>query len=84
MNMTNPPTTERKKPSFHVYTIVGATPEKKGYWHKIGAAFAHDDAKGITVQFDSHPIGDRVVLRLPTVVAEPVEPEVAAGDSGQA
>lgn len=35
------------------------------YWSKVGAAWAHKDAKGFTVQLESLPVGGRIVLRQP-------------------
>ena len=38
----------------------------KSYWTRIGAAWDHEDAKGLTVQLDLVPVnGGRIVLREP-------------------
>lgn len=37
---------------------------KKGFWTRIGAAWAHADGQGFTVQLDSLPIDGRVTLRV--------------------
>tara|TARA_R110002072_G_scaffold211424_2_gene368974 strand:+ start:4684 stop:4932 length:249 start_codon:yes stop_codon:yes gene_type:complete len=47
--------------AFHV-----AERGEKSYWTRIGAAWDHDDAKGLTVQLDLVPVnGGRIVLREP-------------------
>lgn len=39
---------------------------EKSYWTRIGAAWDHDDAKGLTVQLDLVPVKNgRIVLREP-------------------
>ena len=38
----------------------------KSYWTRIGAAWDHEDAKGMTLQLELMPVGDgRIVLREP-------------------
>ena len=40
----------------------------KSYWTRIGAAWDHEDAKGLTLQLDLVPVnGGRIVLREPAV-----------------
>jgi hypothetical protein len=38
---------------------------EKSYWNKVGAAWAHKDRKGYTLQLETCPINGRIVLRLP-------------------
>ena len=39
---------------------------EKSYWTRIGAAWDHEDAKGLTVHLDLVPVaGGRIVLRQP-------------------
>ena len=38
---------------------------EKSYWNKVGAAWAHKDGKGYTLQLETCPINGRIVLRLP-------------------
>lgn len=39
---------------------------EKSYWTRIGAAWDHDDTKGLTVQLDLVPVKNgRIVLREP-------------------
>ena len=43
----------------------------KSYWTRIGAAWDHEDAKGLTLQLDLVPVnGGRIVLREPADNAE--------------
>ena len=47
--------------AFHVTERNG-----KSYWTRIGAAWDHEDAKGLTMQLDLVPVnGGRIVLREP-------------------
>ena len=44
---------------------------EKSFWTRIGAAWDHDDGKGMTLQLDLMPIGEgRIVLREPSVDTE--------------
>ena len=36
---------------------------QKSYWTRIGAAWAHKDAKGFSIQLDSIPLDGKVTLR---------------------
>lgn len=38
---------------------------EKSFWNKLGAAWAHKDGKGVTLQLETCPINGRIVLRLP-------------------
>jgi len=43
----------------------------KSFWSRIGAAWDHDDGKGMTLQLDLMPIGEgRIVLREPSTETE--------------
>ncbi len=49
---------------------------EKSYWTRIGAAWDHEDGKGLTVQLDLVPVsGGRLVLR------EPSEEKTEEGES---
>jgi len=40
---------------------------EKSFWTRIGAAWDHEDAKGLTLQLEMVPVnGGRIVLREPT------------------
>lgn len=38
---------------------------EKSYWNKVGAAWAHKDGNGYTLQLETCPINGRIVLRTP-------------------
>ncbi len=46
---------------------------EKSFWNKVGAAWAHKDGKGYTLQMETCPINGRIVLRLP--LEDTAEPE---------
>ena len=46
---------------------------EKSFWNKVGAAWAHKDGKGYTLQMETCPINGRIVLRLP--LEDTTEPE---------
>ncbi|MEE1655695.1 hypothetical protein VB618_05760 [Microvirga sp. CF3062] len=48
---------------------------EKSYWNKVGAAWAHKDGKGYTLQLETCPINGRIVLRAPLEAA----PETGKG-----
>jgi len=52
---------------------------EKSYWTRIGAAWDHEDAKGLTLQLDLVPAGGgRIVLR------EPADDKAAEGEGAGA
>lgn len=52
---------------------------EKSFWTRIGAAWDHEDAKGLTLQLELVPVnGGRIVLREPS--AEEGQTEVGTGD----
>lgn len=54
----------RKAPSLIAYHV---TEGEDGNWTRIGAAWDHDDAKGLTLQLELLPVAftGRIVLREP-------------------
>ena len=47
---------------------------EKSFWTRIGAAWDHEDGKGISLQLDLMPIGEgRIVLREPSTETEDQE-----------
>jgi hypothetical protein len=51
------------KPEFIAYQIDQKS-DDKGFWRRIGAAWEHQDGKGLSLQLDFLPIdGGRIVLR---------------------
>ena len=63
MTDTNNTTTNSKKPS-HVAYQVRDREGKKGYWTRIGGAWAHNDGKGLNIQLEVVPLDGRIVLRV--------------------
>lgn len=58
-------TREPKAPALIAYHVA-ARGEDKSFWTRIGAAWDHDDGKGLTLQLDLVPVdGGRIVLRQP-------------------
>lgn len=60
---TNTESTASKTPS-HVAYQVRDREGGKGFWTRIGAAWAHADGQGFNVQLDSIPLDGRVTLRV--------------------
>lgn len=57
---------EAKAPSFIAYAVTEKG-EDKSFWTRIGAAWDHEDGKGLTLQLDLVPVnGGRIVLRTPS------------------
>ena len=50
--------------AFRVYTVTKREGEDD-FWLPIGAAFPHRDGKGYNLVLQAHPIGDKLVLRVP-------------------
>ena len=56
-----------KGPNFYVYQVREGDRGKK-FWVPLGAAFAHEDGKGISIELNALPVGNfdgRLVLRAP-------------------
>ena len=63
------------RPTFIAYSVKERGDEKKAIWTKIGAAFSHGQGKkGLTIQLDALPLGDRIVL------TEPKQPDAEQDD----
>lgn len=61
---SNEQTKNTQPPALIAYHVVERG--KKSFWTRIGAAWDHEDAKGMTLQLDLVPAnGGRVVLREP-------------------
>ena len=57
-------TRETQAPALIAYHVTERS--EKSYWTRIGAAWDHEDAKGLTVQLELVPAtGGRIVLREP-------------------
>ena len=63
-------TREVKAPAFIAYHVTDKG-EDKSFWTRIGAAWDHEDGKGLTLQLDLVPVaGGRIVLRTPAETTE--------------
>lgn len=61
-NNTNSETAS-KAPSHIVYHVRDRE-GKKGFWTRIGSAWAHADGKGFNVQLEVVPLDGRISLRI--------------------
>ena len=52
-----------KSPTHLAYQVREAK-DGKGFWTKIGAAWAHNDSQGFNIQLDSVPLDGRITLRV--------------------
>ena len=59
---TNNQTTP-KSPSHSVYQVRDRE-GSKGFWTRIGSAWAHRDGKGFNVQMECVPLDGRITLRI--------------------
>ncbi|WP_274630770.1 hypothetical protein [Arvimicrobium flavum] len=60
---TAPAPKTKKQPALLAYYVPD---REKPYWTKIGAAFSHEDGKGMTLDLELLPAsGGRIVLREP-------------------
>jgi len=68
-NNTRSRTREATPPALIAFHV--AERGEKAYWTRIGAAWDHEDAKGLTLQLDLVPVnGGRIVLREPAAGEE--------------
>lgn len=64
-NHTTPTSGQSKTPS-HVAYQVRDREGKKGFWTRIGTAWAHADGQGFNIQIETVPLDGRITLRVPT------------------
>jgi len=63
-NRTRNETRDNKPPSLIAFHV--SERGEKSFWTRVGAAWEHEDGKGLTVQLDLVPLnGGRIVLREP-------------------
>jgi hypothetical protein len=63
-------TRETKAPAYIAYHVADRS-DDKSFWTRIGAAWAHEDGKGFSLNLDLVPVsGGRVVLRVPSEKSE--------------
>jgi len=59
-------TREPKAPALIAYHVADRG-EDKSFWTRIGAAWEHEDGKGLALQLDLVPVSaGRIVLRVPS------------------
>jgi hypothetical protein len=63
MKNQNSKTTEKKAPALIAYHVREGKNGGKGFWTRIGAAWAHEDGEGFNVQVEMMPLDGRIVLR---------------------
>lgn len=51
-----------KAPTHIAYQVSDS--EKQSYWTRIGAAWAHKDGNGFSLQLDCVPLNGRITLRI--------------------
>lgn len=51
------------KPTHIAYQVRDGK-DNKGYWTRIGSAWAHQDQKGFSIQLDAVPLDGRITLRI--------------------
>jgi len=51
-----------RKPDQIAYSVK-ETPDGKGYWNRVGAAWQHKDGHGTEIILDSVPVDGRISLR---------------------
>lgn len=55
----------QKKPRHAVYVVEGEG--DNAFWTKIGAAWEHQDGKGLNITLSALPLNGRLVIRDPKV-----------------
>ncbi len=64
MSNTETTTTSTSKAPTHSVYHVRDRNGQKGFWTRIGAAWAHTDGKGFNVQVDCVPLDGRITIRI--------------------
>jgi hypothetical protein len=68
--MTDTTTQSASKKPSHIAYHVRNSEDGKGYFTRIGAAWANKNANGFNIQLDVFPLDGRITLLLPTEKAE--------------
>jgi len=61
MSNSETPSSVANSPTHIAYQVRDSN--QKGYWTRIGAAWAHKDGKGFNVQLECVPMDGRISLR---------------------
>ena len=62
MSNTDTQTNSSKAPTHIVYQVRGEEGQK-GFWTRMGAAWAHKDGKGFNIQLEGFPLDGRLTMR---------------------
>jgi hypothetical protein len=62
--MTEMTTTKTRTPSHIAYHVRDGKPGEKGFFNRIGVAFANADGRGFNLVLDCVPLDGRVTLRV--------------------
>ncbi len=62
MSTTDTQATTGKAPTYIAYQVREG--DQKSYWTRIGAAWAHKDGKGFSLQLECTPLDGRISLRV--------------------
>ena len=68
MSTTETETTSGKAPTHIAYQV--RDNGQKGFWTRIGAAWAHADGNGFNIQVDVMPLNGSITLRIPSEKSE--------------
>ena len=66
MSKENTKKSGSKQPTYIAYQVRDRGEGEKGFFTRIGAAWAHGDGNGFSIQLDAIPLDGRVVLRIPS------------------
>jgi len=61
--MTTTENATAKTPSHFAYHVRDRK-DGKGFWTRIGSAWAHADGNGFNIQFETMPVDGRITLRV--------------------
>lgn len=61
---------EKKGPDFVAFSVREGKDGGKGFWTRIGAAWAHEDGEGFNLQLELVPLDGKIVLRAPKAEGE--------------
>jgi hypothetical protein len=64
MSDQNTSTNAGGKTPSHIAYQVRDREGKKGFWTRIGSAWAHNDGKGFNLQLECVPLDGRITLRI--------------------
>jgi hypothetical protein len=66
MSETTTTASNSSKAPTHIAYQVRNVEGQSGFWTRIGAAWAHADGQGFSIQIDAVPLDGRIALRVPS------------------